>query len=406
MENTLSPVKELLYRSYHFALRVALLVYPIPRPRCFTSEQLDNWISEVKENQIDQMLVVTDDALLNLGIPEKLISFLNHHGIKTTVFSGILPDPDIKEIEQGYLAYLNNNCQGIIAIGGGSVIDASKLIGVRIARPKTPLIKLKGLFKVFRKLPVITAVPTTAGTGSETTVAAVASNRETHEKFAIADYCLAPKYALLMPELTQGLPAFITATTAMDALTHAIEAYIGVNGTAFTNKQSLKACKLIFDNLPLVLKTPQDLTCRAHLLDASFLAGEAFTRTSVGYVHAIAHQLGAKYHVPHGLANAVLLDLVLIEFGNEIYGKLAEIADYCGLSKPQDTIKQKAFCLIEAIKKLKLDSNIQATLPDIKVSDIPYLANAASKEAHPDYPVPSFWGLARFENVLHKICEK
>jgi alcohol dehydrogenase class IV len=405
MENTVSPLQALSYRAYHFALRMALLVYPIPRPQCFHSDEFATWLNQLKAQNIQHLLIVTDDALLKLGVPNALIDSLNDNGIKTTVFSEILPDPDINEIEQGYLAYLANHCQGIVAIGGGSVIDAAKLIGVRIAKPKVPLPKLKGLFKVLRKLPSLTAVPTTAGTGSETTVAAVASNRQSNEKFAIADYCLAPKYALLMPELTKGLPASITATTAMDALTHAIEAYIGINGTQFTNTQSLKACKLIFDNLPLALQTPHDVAIRANLLNASFFAGEAFTRTSVGYVHAIAHQLGAKYHVAHGLANAVLLDVVLLEFGDVVEHRLAEIADYCELSYPQDNSQRKATRVIEQIQKLKQSANIPSRLSEIRTSDIKGLALAAQLEAHPDYPVPAFWSLRRFEKVIGAISE-
>ena len=208
-----------------------------------------------------------------------------------------------------------------------------------------------------------------------------------------------------MPELTKGLPASITATTAMDALTHAIEAYIGINGTQFTNTQSLKACKLIFDNLPLVLQMPHDVAIRANLLNASFFAGEAFTRTSVGYVHAIAHQLGAKYHVAHGLANAVLLDVVLLEFGDVVEHRLAEIADYCELSYPQDNSQRKATRVIEQIQKLKQSANIPSRLSEIRTSDIKGLALAAQLEAHPDYPVPAFWSLRRFEKVIGAISE-
>mgnify|MGYP000097222198 FL=1 len=404
MAQSIGLTKRLLCRCYHMALRFALFVYPIPRPKCYKSAQLDSWLAELKQQGIERLLVVTDKTLLTLDIAAPVITALESAGIRTSIYSDILPDPDINEIESGFMLYIQDKCQGIVAIGGGSVIDGAKLIGVRAAKPHKTLTQLRGLFKVMRRLPPLTAVPTTAGTGSETTVAAVVSNRKQQDKFAIADYCLAPKYALLMPELSQGLPPFITATTAMDALTHAIEAFIGINGTQFTNQKALSACKLIFENFPLVLQEPSNIKVRENLLNASFYAGEAFTRTSVGYVHAIAHQLGAKYHVAHGLANAVLLDVVLTEYGETIHDKLARIADYCELGNNKiDDRSQKAALVIEKIRELRGLANLTTKVDELDATDIPDITTAAMKEAHPDYPVPEFWSSNRFDHVLQQV---
>lgn len=404
MAQSIGLTKRLLYRCYHMALRLALFVYPIPRPKCFKSTQIDIWLAELKQQNIERLLVVTDKTLLSLGIAAPVITALESAGISTSIYSDILPDPDINEIESGFTLYTQDKCQGIVAIGGGSVIDGAKLIGVRAAKPHKTLTQLRGLFKVMRRLPPLTAVPTTAGTGSETTVAAVVSNRKQQDKFAIADYCLAPKYALLMPELSQGLPPFITATTAMDALTHAVEAFIGINGTQFTNQKALSACKLVFDNFPLVIQEPSNIKVRENLLNASFYAGEAFTRTSVGYVHAIAHQLGAKYHVAHGLANAILLDVVLTEYGETIHDKLALIADYCALGDNKiDDRSQKAMLVIETIRELKELANLPTKVDELDATDIPDITTAAMKEAHPDYPVPEFWSNSRFDHVLQQV---
>ena len=382
MSLELSILHKFAYRTYHLGLRVALKIYPIPRPRCFNANGINTWLDALDEKRIQKVLIVTDQGISKLGLHCTIINALKSHGISTIVFDQIKPDPDVDDIEAGYRVYHQNKCQAIVAIGGGSVMDGGKLIGIRVAKPEKSLVQMQGLFRVMRRLPLLTAIPTTAGTGSETTVAAVVSDKKNQHKFAIADYCLVPKYTLLLPKLTQGLPLHLTATTAMDALTHAIEAYIGINGTRFTNRQALKACKLIFGNLPKIHLNQTDLDARENLLKASFFAGEAFTRTSVGYVHAIAHQLGAKYHIAHGLANAVLLDIVLEEYGDIVTTKLAEIADYCGFdtinNKNNKNNEEKAEFLLNHIRALKKRFEIPASISEIKESDLQDLAIKAS----------------------------
>ena len=195
-------------------------------------------------------------------------------------------------------------------------MDCGKLVGARSARPDKTTLQLKGLFKIRRKLPPIYAIPTTAGTGSETTVAAVVFDPVAKQKFAVTDLCLCPKAAVLIPKLTYDLPPQITANSGMDALTHAIEAYIGIIGTNFTHQKSMDACGLIFANLLPAYQHGQNHQYRENMLLASFYAGEAFTRASVGYVHAIAHSLGGRYGTAHGLANAIILPKVLRWYGH------------------------------------------------------------------------------------------
>ena len=211
-------------------------------------------------------------------------------------------------------------------LGGGSSLDCAKAVGARAAKPKQSLAKMKGILKVHKRLPLLIAIPTTAGTGSETTLAAVITDAETRHKYTINDFPLIPRYAVLDPKVTLSLPPFITATTGMDALTHAVETYIGNSTTYRTRKDALLAVRLIFENIDTVYTDGKDVNARRNMLHASFYAGCAFTKSYVGYVHAVAHSLGGEYNVPHGYANAVLLPFVLEAYrasghGNSSYAK-------------------------------------------------------------------------------------
>ena len=212
-----------------------------------------------------------------------------------------------------------------------------------------------------------------------------------------------PKIAVLLPELTTQLPASLTATTAMDALTHAIEAYIGINGLAFSDERALSACEIIFAHLPLCMANLKEREHREQLLLASFYAGEAFTRTSVGYVHAFAHNLGAKYGLAHGFANAVILPHILRWYGVSIHLKLADIAYRSGLSESTMSIEQAAESVILRIESLNRSMDIPAGFAQIASSDIPMLAKLILAEAHPDYPVPQFMKISECETLLKQL---
>jgi len=398
------PTTKIFYRSYHYSLKLFSAVIPFPRPVLYQGEEaLNQLIDRIKTNNQKSLLLVTDNVLKELGLLESLVTLLNKHDIAHTIFSDVQPNPTIENVENGLSAYLNANCQAVIALGGGSVMDCAKLIGARVVKPKKSVAQLKGLFKVLRKLPDLYAIPTTAGTGSETTIAAVVSDPVNKQKYAITDLVLMPKAAVLLPELTLKLPPHITAATGMDALTHAIEAYIGVNGNKFTNDRSLKASKLIFDNLQNVYQEGGDINQRNNMLLASFYAGEAFTRTSIGYVHAIAHNLGGLYGTPHGLANAVVLPYILKWYGKKAHKSLAEIASYCGIGQEFNSDSDKANAFINAVDKLNKDIKIPNGIAELKESDIPELAKKALKEAHPDYPVPKFMTLKECEKILTKL---
>ena len=284
-------------------------------------------------------------------------------------------------------------------------MDCAKAAAARVVKPKQSVRQMRGYLKVGKKLPPFFAVPTTAGTGSETTLAAVVTDPETHEKNAIADMALRPKFAVLDPILTINLPPHITSTTGMDALTHAVESYIGKSNVKSTIKYAEDAVILIHNNLVKVYENGKDIKARENMLKASYLAGNAFTRAFVGYVHAIAHNLGGLYNTPHGLANAVILPYVLEWYGESVYKPLAKLADLIGITDDQMSQEEKAKKYIEEIKMMNRKMNIPEKFDFIKEEDIPTLVSRALKEGNPGYPVPKIMNKQDCESVIRKLMK-
>ena len=357
----------------------------------------------LEEKQINNVLIVADEYLIRQGQLLTLEKDFEEHNIKFAIYDKTVPNPTIENIEEAYDIFQKNECKAIIAFGGGSIIDCAKIVGARVAKPKMPVTKMKGILKIRKELPLLIAVPTTAGTGSETTLTAVITDSEKMVKYTINDFNLIPKYAVLDENLTVSLPPNLTATTGMDALTHAIEAYIGNSTTKDTRHYSLEACRLIFENITKVYTDGNNLRARKYMLKASYLAGLAFTKSYVGYVHAIAHTLGGKYHTPHGLANAVILPYILSEYGSRIYEKLRKIAVYCNIAKPYDSDEVASNKLINKIFELNEFLNIPRRFDFINKQDIVNLAKLASAEANPLYPVPKLMSAKELEKIYYKI---
>ena len=357
----------------------------------------------IKDKGINKVLVVTDKGLMNLHILDPLFEELKAQGMEYVVYDGVQPNPTIPSIEECKDVYIKNNCQGIIAFGGGSPMDCAKAAGARVVKPKQSVRKMRGYLKVGKKLPPFFAVPTTAGTGSETTLAAVVSDPETHEKNVIADMPLRPKYAVLDPALTIGLPPHITSTTGMDAYTHAIESYIGKSNVKSTIRYAEEAAKIIHENLEKAYFDGKDMEARKNMLKGSYLAGAAFTRAFVGYIHAIAHNLGGLYNTPHGLANAVILPYVLEWYGKAAYPKLAKLADIVGITKEGMTVEEKGKAFIEDIRRMNKVMNIPEKFDFIKEEDIPTLVSRALKEGNPGYPVPKIIDAKEMEKIIRSI---
>lgn len=324
---------------------------------------------------------------------------LDEQDILLSIFSSVEPNPSVETVEKIAAQYKIDSCDCFLVIGGGSPMDAAKAAAARLARPEKTVPQLGGLLKVRRRVPPLIAVPTTAGTGSETTIAAVVTDG--HHKYAISDLCLIPRYAILDPALSTGLPPRITAETGMDALTHAVEAYLSrFYNTGMTRALAESAVVAIFAHLERAYRDGASLDDRAAMLQASFDAGAAFTRASVGNVHAIAHTLGGLYGVPHGLANAVLLPLVLEDYGAAAYPRLAHLAGLLGLKGDTEETRAKAF--IAEIRAMNARMNVPDRFDCIRDEDIPLMARWAAQEANPVYPVPVIYDEARFARVIER----
>ncbi|TGB01430.1 iron-containing alcohol dehydrogenase [Halobacillus salinus] len=393
-------------RIYQRLMKIALYLLPWRKPALLEGENsLDKLPSLIKEKGLQRILIVTDRDIPSLGLMDPLLQQLRDEEIHFYIYDQTVPNPTIENVEEALDMYRQQHCEGIVAFGGGSPMDCAKGVGARVARPDKLIPKLKGILKIRKELPPLFAVPTTAGTGSEATLAAVLSNVETHEKFVLMDHSLIPHYAVLDPLLTVKLPPHLTAATGMDALTHAVEAYIGKSNTKETVQCSKEAVKLIFENLRRVYEDGANIGARTNMQKASYLAGVAFTRAYVGNVHAIAHTLGGFYSFPHGLANAIILPYVLEYYGKSAHKPLSELADLVGVSLPGDTVERKARRFIEAVKQLNQDIGIPLKVSGIAEEHIPVMAGRALKEANPLYPVPRIMKRNEMVDLYHTIKE-
>ena len=397
-------IKKCYYRINQRILMLAMCFFNWKEPNLLEGEGAVLKLPKlIKDKGLNKVLVVTDKGLMNLHMLDPLFKELEKEKIEYAIYDDVKPNPTIPNIEACKDLYLENKCEGIIAFGGGSPMDCAKAAGARVVKPRQSVRKMRGYLKVHKKLPPFFAVPTTAGTGSETTLAAVVTDPETHEKNAIADIVLRPKYAVLDPTLTIGLPPHITSTTGMDALTHAVEAYIGRSNVKSTIRYSEEAVKLIHANLEKAYTNGKDIEARSNMLKASFLAGCAFTRAFVGYVHAIAHNLGGLYGVPHGLANAIILPYVLKWYGKSVYKPLAKLADLINLTDKNKSNEEKANAYIEEIINMNKRMNIPLKFDCIKEEDIPLLVKRALKEGNPGYPVPKIMNAKECEALIRQL---
>jgi len=339
--------------------------------------------------EIKKVLIVTDPVLKKLGLLDKLTQVMDENAIEWFVYSDVIPDPTYTIVEEGVSVLREQNCDAVLAVGGGSSIDAAKVIAV-LATNDTPLRKLTGVLKVKKPGLPLFAVPTTAGTGSEVTIAAVISDPDTHQKTPIMDPKVVPVAAALDPLLMVGMPPHITAATGMDALTHAIEAYISTHANTETDRYAKSAIKMILKYLPKAYGNGQDLQAREAMALASCYAGLAFTQANLGYVHAISHNLGAMYQIPHGLANAIVLPYILEYSQDAVTDRLAQLAVAADLGTTdlgEDKLSER---FIDRVKQLCKELNIPDKVEPLNKTDIGSLAKAALKEAHYLYPVPKY----------------
>ena len=404
----MNPLYKLWCRTYQTVFRLVIPILPYREPKILGS--MDELGSMFKAKGIGRVLVVTDQGLVKAGIAAMLEDKLTSAGIQYRVYADTVANPTVANVEEARALYVESQSQAIIALGGGSAMDCAKAAACRVARPRTSLKWMAGVLKVWVRLPLLVAVPTTAGTGSETTLAAVITDAEKHHKYAIMDFPLIPPVAVHDYRLTVGLPPHITSTTGMDALVHAVEAYIGRSTTAYTRKMAIEAVRLISTNLLDAYRDGSNVKARQNMLRAAFCAGNAFSISYVGYVHCVAHSLGGQYGVPHGLANAVLLPIVLRAYGDAVYPKLASLARESGLTeslgleaKATDEVVARAF--ISWVEDMNRSMDIPSKLPGIKTEDIHTMVSYALAEGNPLYPVPVIFGRKEMTDLYLAVKE-
>lgn len=360
-------------RIFQTCFKLSIPVMPYRKP--IQLDAVQEIPGVLQKNKCHRVLIVTDKSIHALGLMDSLLAALDEQKIFYAIYDETVANPTTIQVDAALTMYRENSCDSLIGFGGGSSMDCAKAVGARVVNPKKSLADMGGILKVMKKFPLLIAIPTTAGTGSETTLAAVITDAETRHKYAINDFPLIPKYAVLDPEITRSLPPFLTATTGVDAMVHAIEAFIGRSTTKDTRADAKEAVRLIFENLREAYKNGNNMTARRNMLQASFLAGCAFTKSYVGYVHAVAHSLGGQYNTPHGLANAVLLPYVLNSYGTTVWKPLKEL-------------------------------QIPEKLEGIREEDIPMLARYAAKEGNPLYPVPKLMTAKNLERFYRDIMIK
>lgn len=393
--------RKIYCRIFQKIFRAALPFLPYRNPRIIPSVA---GIGDVcKKKNIDSVMIVTDQGIRALGLTKFLEKNLEERGISYCIYDRTVANPTIWNVEEARELYLKEGAQAIIAFGGGSSMDCAKAAGARIVKPKQSIHQMKGLLKVHKKLPLLIAVPTTAGTGSETTLAAVITDSEKRHKYPINDFSLIPRYAVLDYHETTGLPRQITATTGMDALTHAVEAYIGGSTTKETRQMAEEAVHLVYQYLKAAYDDGQDKEARSGMLKAAYCAGVAFTKSYVGYVHAVAHSLGGQYGTPHGLANAVTLPIVLKIYGPACEKKLARLAKNAGVVDRKMKDQEAALRFVDWIVQMNDSMEIPRHLPEICEEDIPVMARHADQEANPLYPVPMLMNRRELEEIYYKV---
>ena len=422
-------MNSLFCRIYQWAMKVGMYMLPWHTPEVIEDRaDSDRLLEDIKRREVERLLVVMGPNMMKRGLPVPMLEKLRANGIECEVFDRLTSDPTDAQVEEGVRLYNEKNAQGIILFGGGSPMDCGKAIAARIARPDRTIAELQGVLKVRsrRKVPVMWAIPTTSGTGSEATMAAVITDHETHRKKSINDMAIIPHVCVLDAGLTAGLPPDITAYTGMDALCHSVEAYTNnAYNTALEKKMAKDAVKLIYENLEGAYENGSDMEKRQNMQRAAFYAGRAFTRGCVGYVHAIGHAVGGLYGVPHGKAMAILLPHVLKAFGSSAEAKLAELADHCGLSaeygvdhddrtggcacpaygamKGKTTNNGKARLFIEWIENTKRSMDIPDRFDCIKEEDVETIAKWADAEANPLYPVPKIFDRKQLEDLVRSV---
>ena len=348
---------------------------------------------------LGKVIIVTDNFLGSSGILDGIKQKLTDSGVEYVVFDGVLPDPAFDQVQAGEAMAAQANSQGVIAVGGGSVLDAAKMVSMLRTNPGD-LAAFDGIQKCKNPGLPLFAIPSTAGTGSEITGVAVISDPVSHNKVPVVDSKMIPGFVALDAEIMKGMPPGITSATGMDALTHAVESVLSKASTSTTEVQAHAAIRLIFKYLVRACENGDDMEARDAMAVASFYAGAAFGTTSVGYVHGIAHQFGRVCGTPHGNANAMVLPEVLTAYGECVHERLAGLAVLVGLGDESQPQAKLAADFIQAITDMRARMEMPLAPKGLKSEDIPGIVKEAIAEAGSLYPVLRYMSAAELTAIV------
>ena len=395
-------IKIFFIRIYQYLLKFSLKFVQHKEAKLLST--YEEIADTLKAKNIKKVLLVESGTITRNLLDNYLKTTLEAKNIEFSSFSDISTNPTLDNCINGKNIYLENKCEAIIAIGGGSPLDCAKGIAI-LVNTKKPLSKFKGVYKIHHKVPLIVAIPTTCGTGSETTFVTVITDEKTSTKFTITSNKIVPKYALLDPTLIKDLPLHFVGTTAMDAFSHALESYLNITRDSKSKKYSLEAIKLIHDNLSKVKEDPTNLDNKKKLLEASFVAGKAFSRGVVGPIHALSHALGGKYNLGHGYLNAILMPRFLNVYLFSCYKDLAEISKAMGIPSTGDVYKD-AKNVVKYVTIINESFSFKQDLDMLKEEDIKSLAEKAYKESHLLYSSKHFVTKEMYEDILISLLKK
>lgn len=400
----MNAIDRLRCRTFQTIFRMALPFLPYRQPKLLG--RLRDIAPLLRQKKISSVLLIADEGLRELELTAPLEKSLERAHISCAIHVQRNPIPTISDIESAHKLYIKSGAKAIIAIGGGASIDCAKVAGARIARPTLSVAQMSGLLRIRRRTPMLIAIPSVAGTGSEATLDAVITSDEHRHPYTILDFSLIPEYNVFDAQLSVHLSPQNTAINAMDALTHAIEAYIGRSTSRFSRKMAEEAVMLLSRNMRAAYENGGNLRIRQRMLRAAYCAGVTFTRSYVGYVHAIAHTLSDQYGIEHGLANAVVLPHMLRHYGLSCSGKLARLAYNADLVSHNVDENVAARRFIRWIEKTNKTFGFPAGFSQIREEDIPEMAKTAAKEANPLYPVPQLMDASELEVVYRMLMIK
>ncbi|MBC7845959.1 MAG: lactaldehyde reductase [Flavobacterium sp.] len=338
---------------------------------------------EIKKRGFKKVFIVTDKDLLKFGVVEKVTSVLDAAKIEYTIFSNVKQNPTVAQVKEGVVDFSTSGADVIVAIGGGSPIDTAKGIGIISNNPEfADVVSLEGVANTKNKSVPIIALPTTAGAAAEVTINYVITDEENVKKMVCVDPNVIPILSIVDAELMLSLPPSLTAATGMDALTHAIEGYITRGAWEMSDMFELKAIEMIAKHLPVVVKNPSDVVARDGMAVAQYIAGMGFSNVGLGLVHGMAHPLGAYYDIPHGVANALLLPIVMEYNTESSIAKYVDIARAMGIKVDHLSLSDAAKAAVDAVKNLAIEVGIpeKLRLLNVKEEDLERLSQSALED--------------------------